>query len=168
MFCVETAMKLLHWSCLVYDWLPEVRSLVACGCGTRPGRFHLQAAVRLVRLHQAQQGFCAALLCCASGYKTKQPCLQLLLLLPQDPGPWDMEFALGALGLEGWEEVWDPAVDMRVLIGWGRANGGPDGGRLVLAFRGTASFENVVTDLKVGGTGGHMGGGIGRHGRSRG
>lgn len=112
---------------------------------------------------KAQQGFCAALRCCASGYKAKQPCLQLLLLLPQDPGPWDMEFALGALGLEGWEEVWDPAVDMRVLIGWGRGNGGPDGGggRLVLAFRGTASFENVVTDLKVGGAGGHMGRGIG-------
>ena len=42
-----------------------------------------------------------------------------------------------------------PGVDMRALIGWGAQGGPGGGGRILLSFRGTASMENVKTDLKV-------------------
>ena len=32
MYCVETALKLLLWSCMVYDWLPEEEDVGAYLC----------------------------------------------------------------------------------------------------------------------------------------
>ena len=45
------------------------------------------------------------------------------------------------------ELVWDRTVDSKALLGWEGAGGRP---RLVVAFKGTSSRENVITDLKVG------------------
>ncbi|GAB4822203.1 hypothetical protein N2152v2_009249 [Parachlorella kessleri] len=83
MFCVETAIRLLYWSGLVYDYdeVPET--------------------------------------------------------------PFDLDFALDLYRLEGAEMLWDQEIDTKALVGWSKE------GRVVIAFRGTASLANVKTDLKM-------------------
>lgn len=138
MFCLETCLCLLYWSSLVYDWAPEA-STAAVRCSTCHACGTLCAAQR----HAVRGSGCRlALPGTAAAYCS-------VIAAPQDAGNHlDMSFALGLLRLEGWEELWDPAVDMRALIGWG-GEGGDGGGQIVIAFRGTASFENIKTDLKV-------------------
>ncbi len=50
--------------------------------------------------------------------------------------------ALALFGFTGFEALHDPGSDTRLLLGW-------RDGVLLLAFRGTASRANAVTDLKV-------------------
>eukprot|EP00887_Chlorella_sp_A99_P006190 scaffold3.g6190.t1 len=52
--------------------------------------------------------------------------------------------ALWLYGLDQHECVWDKEVDTKAMLGWC-----DDGGLVVVAFRGTASKENVITDLKL-------------------
>lgn len=51
--------------------------------------------------------------------------------------------ALALFGFTDFEAIHDPGSDTRLLLGW-------RDGTLLLAFRGTASRANAVTDLKVG------------------
>lgn len=60
------------------------------------------------------------------------------------PG-FSLDCALELMRCEGHSELWDRACDVRTLLGWNRRGGG----EVVITFRGTASFENVKTDLKV-------------------
>lgn len=57
------------------------------------------------------------------------------------PG-WCLETALGLLGLEAHEVVWERGLDNKCVIAWRP-------GVAVCAFRGTASKTNMLTDLKV-------------------
>ena len=50
--------------------------------------------------------------------------------------------ALELFGLEAVEVFREPGQDMKVLVGWG-------GDAIVVAFRGTASFSNVLNDIQV-------------------
>ncbi|PRW44314.1 alpha beta-hydrolase isoform B [Chlorella sorokiniana] len=52
--------------------------------------------------------------------------------------------ALALFGLQEWEEIWDPASDTHAVLGWSAAQR-----TAVLAFRGTASLQNVLTDAKA-------------------
>lgn len=52
------------------------------------------------------------------------------------------EAALALFGFTGFDAIHDPGSDTRLLLGW-------RDGTLLLAFRGTASRANAVTDLKV-------------------
>ena len=45
-------------------------------------------------------------------------------------------------GLTDIDSFWDPQLDTKALLGWNRE-------QIVLAFRGTASFANALSDLKV-------------------
>jgi hypothetical protein len=55
---------------------------------------------------------------------------------------FETEDAMALFGLEHLERFWEPSLDTRVLVAWGRS-------RLLLCFRGTASLRNAVADLKV-------------------
>ena len=46
------------------------------------------------------------------------------------------------LGLEAHELIWEHRLDTKILLGWG-----PKG--IAVAFRGTASLCNALSDLKV-------------------
>ena len=50
--------------------------------------------------------------------------------------------ALALFGLKAVEIFREPGQDMKVLVGWG-------GDTIVVAFRGTASFSNVLNDIQV-------------------
>lgn len=50
---------------------------------------------------------------------------------------------MGLYGLEHSELFWDKARDTKLLMGW-------SDNRIVLAFRGTASLSNVLSDVQVG------------------
>ncbi len=54
-----------------------------------------------------------------------------------------LERAMGLYGLEHSELFWDKARDTKLLMGW-------SDNRIVLAFRGTASLSNVLSDVQVG------------------
>lgn len=53
-----------------------------------------------------------------------------------------IDHALSLYGLTSWELVWDRGLDTKALLAWG-------GGTIVVAFKGTSSLENVITDLNV-------------------
>lgn len=46
------------------------------------------------------------------------------------------------LGLEGHELIWEHRLDTKALVGWGP-------GGIAVAFRGTASWRNALSDLQV-------------------
>lgn len=50
--------------------------------------------------------------------------------------------ALELYGLTEWELVWDKEIDTKAMLCWNKDT-------LVVAFKGTSSFENVKTDLNV-------------------
>ena len=82
MLCIETACKLLYWSCIVYS-IDE------------------------------KEGYCS------------------------------LDVALASVGLTDYEVVWNKVVDTKCLIAWA-----PGTKRVLAAFKGTSSFENVKTDLR--------------------
>ena len=47
------------------------------------------------------------------------------------------------LGLEAHELIWEHRLDTKALLGWGP-------GGIAVAFRGTASLRNALSDLQVG------------------
>ena len=53
-----------------------------------------------------------------------------------------MEWGYELLGLEEHELIWEHRLDTKVLIG-----SGPNG--IAIAFRGTASLRNALSDIKV-------------------
>ena len=53
-----------------------------------------------------------------------------------------MEWGYELLGLEQHELIWEHRLDTKVLIGFG-----PNG--IAIAFRGTASLRNALSDIKV-------------------
>ena len=59
-------------------------------------------------------------------------------------GPCSLDVALASVGLTDHELVWNKLVDTKCLIAWG-----PGSKRVVAAFKGTSSFENVKTDLRL-------------------
>ncbi|KAL4457464.1 hypothetical protein ABPG75_012329 [Micractinium tetrahymenae] len=50
--------------------------------------------------------------------------------------------ALSLFDLDKWDSVWDDTTDTHCVIGWSNS-------QAVVAFRGTASLENVLTDIKA-------------------
>ncbi|KAL4440742.1 hypothetical protein ABPG77_000451 [Micractinium sp. CCAP 211/92] len=50
--------------------------------------------------------------------------------------------ALSLCDLDQWDSVWDDTTDTHCVIGWSNS-------QAVVAFRGTASLENVLTDIKA-------------------
>ena len=54
-----------------------------------------------------------------------------------------LEAAMGLYGLQEFELLWERASDTKALMAWNQDT-------LVLAFRGTASMANVLSDLQVG------------------
>lgn len=55
----------------------------------------------------------------------------------------NLETAMGLYGLQEFELLWERASDTKALMAWNQDT-------LVLAFRGTASMANVLSDLQVG------------------
>ena len=51
--------------------------------------------------------------------------------------------AMAMYDLSDVQTFWDPQLDTKALLAWSKSN-------VVLAFRGTASFANAWSDLKVG------------------
>jgi hypothetical protein len=66
----------------------------------------------------------------------------------QDPeSPVQEAHALELFGLQQCECLYEPSTDTKGLIAWGGS------GIILLAFRGTASMQNVLTDIKASGGG---------------
>lgn len=53
-----------------------------------------------------------------------------------------LEVAMGMYGLEHFEMFWEKAHDTKLLLAWSDS-------RMVLAFRGTASMSNALSDVQV-------------------
>lgn len=74
------------------------------------------------------------------------PCVQSAIpedAVVQPPAKFfSRRFALGLLGMTHLEEIREVGTDTFALIGYGP-------GRVILAFRGTASKQNVMTDIKA-------------------
>ena len=68
------------------------------------------------------------------------PLLQLLQW--PDGGSFKHDTMMAMFGFQGFEAMRDPLTDTRALLAW-------RDGCLLLAFRGTASKANAVTDLKA-------------------
>ena len=66
----------------------------------------------------------------------------LRLLQWPDGGGFNHETMMALFGFQGFEALHDPLTDTRALLAW-------RDGCLLLAFRGTASKANAVTDLKA-------------------
>lgn len=57
---------------------------------------------------------------------------------------WEAKMGWGyeLLGLEAHELIWEHSLDTKALLGWGA-------GGITIAFRGTASLRNALSDLQV-------------------
>ena len=57
---------------------------------------------------------------------------------------WQAKMGWGyeLLGLEAHELIWEHSLDTKALLGWGA-------GGITIAFRGTASLRNALSDLQV-------------------
>ena len=65
-----------------------------------------------------------------------------LLVVQKDLGFLSLERALHMFSLEHSELFWEKARDTKLLMGWNT-------NRIVIAFRGTASMSNVLSDVQV-------------------
>jgi hypothetical protein len=69
------------------------------------------------------------------------PCLCVYAQAPDSP--YTVEKAMRLFpGMDQFDLIWEKVTDTKMLMAWGP-------GTVVLAFRGTASFTNVVTDIQV-------------------
>jgi hypothetical protein len=128
MFCMETAVKLLYFSNLVYSAEGDA------GMGTAQGEASPEGLAKLAE--ESVAGAAAA----AVGAEAD---LEAGAVGPEAAaGLGDVETALRLCGLQRWEVVEEAQTDTRALLAWSE-------GTLVLAFKGTSSFENVKTDLNV-------------------
>ena len=53
---------------------------------------------------------------------------------------------MGMYGITDIKSFWDPELDTKAVLGW-------NGQQVVLAFRGTASFVNALSDLQASASG---------------
>jgi hypothetical protein len=142
MFCVELAVRLLRWADLVYS--AQLGDLPGAGAAAR-------AAVELGAAEEGAAGAAPKLATSLLGLKPSlsggaaagasakgegegEP-------LPAGSGSLPEAMALFP-GLAEHSVVYEPRSDTRAVVAWG-------GGRLVVAFKGTSSFENVKTDLSI-------------------
>ena len=61
---------------------------------------------------------------------------------PKESASQLLSAAMSLWGLTDIESFWDPQLETKTLLGWNQD-------QIVLAFRGTASFANALSDLKV-------------------
>ncbi|KAL3149444.1 hypothetical protein ABBQ32_002237 [Trebouxia sp. C0010 RCD-2024] len=111
-FCFETMMHMLYWSCLVYDHK----------------RGTVQHQRRVSKLQETPpKGM-------------EKPCLQ-----PQQQAAkttLDLRTALGLYSLTDSNLFWELQRDTRCLLGWNDST-------IVVAFRGTASMTNALSDIQA-------------------
>ena len=73
-----------------------------------------------------------------------QPWCKFVLCVGQAKGiEAKMGWGYELLGLEAHELLWEHRLDTKVLLGWGP-------GGIAVAFRGTASLRNALSDLQAG------------------
>ena len=57
---------------------------------------------------------------------------------------FDLEEYMGVYGLEDYDMLWNKHIDSKCMVSWNSGTG-----KIIVAFRGTASGRNMLTDLKV-------------------
>lgn len=152
-FCFEAALKCLYWSLFSYRhkevgaiWGAVLMHSCAC-CIPLPR----SAGCAGQRAAGAPRNVCSAT---AEPYMAPQGALTGGHAGPAGPAAQDMErgspintgTALGLFGLQHFETFWAQELDAKCLLGWGP-------GTIVIAFRGTASMQNALSDLKASGGG---------------
>lgn len=166
MFCVETAIKLLYFSNLVYSIedrdveraMRVDKSLHGKVLQPQPSlSLREEAAKALLKLDKDRDNAAAAIAAAdptASLFRTSLSVAEhggdasdVELEVEQDAaevkmGLGHLEFALKLYRLTHSEIIYDKRSDTKVLLAWGETT-------LVVAFKGTSSFENVLTDLKL-------------------
>ena len=65
-----------------------------------------------------------------------------MCVVQTDLGFLSLDKAMNMFGLERSELFWEKARDTKLLMAWSNE-------RIVLAFRGTASLSNVLSDVQV-------------------
>ncbi|KAK9790342.1 hypothetical protein WJX73_005473 [Symbiochloris irregularis] len=142
MFCMETALKLHRWAELAYvDFGQKGHGKLANNGGDVIKKTTLQGvpsdadawsdeAAQTTSSQPSLEGDTAA--------PRRRKAAKLRLMSPREK----LGNALRLLGLNDVESFWDPALDTRAVMGWAP-------GLVVLAFRGTSSMRNALSDLKV-------------------
>jgi hypothetical protein len=140
MFCLETALKMLCWSWVVYVDGDERQELQEA-CGGASGASQAEqlgdngAAGMFPKpgfdMHSGSHK------CSTASSDSGSSCVG---------GPCEEELGLAtALGLYGFEHhrvLWGPQHDAKALLGWGA-------GTVVCCFRGTVSMRNLLSNMKV-------------------
>jgi hypothetical protein len=137
MFCVESCVKLLCWARLAYRyWVsPRPAKKNVDGCCSALASLRVAAPLPVSSLLRDLEISRTALL----GLLT----FETRALAQGAPAPLETpEYALSLFGLDNLEALHEEANDTRALVAWG-------GRTVVVAFRGTASRSNILTDLKV-------------------
>jgi hypothetical protein len=145
MFCVETAIKLLYFSELAYS-LEEAEDAVAEANGfTRAAAVPAAAASAA---EEAAQGVAvdvdveAVPASSASKDSEGDEQAETESEAAARASKGSLDVALLLYDTPHHELVWDRDTDIKALLTWSHDT-------LVLAFKGTSSFENVLTDLDV-------------------
>lgn len=166
MFCVETAIKLLYFSNLVYSIedrdveraMRVDKSLHGKLVQQTSLGFREEAEKALLKVDKDRGKAAAAIAAAdptASLFRAsltvpitdRGDTADLELEAEQDAeetkmGLGHLEFALKLYHLTHSEIIYDKRSDTKALLAWGDTT-------LVVAFKGTSSFENVLTDLKL-------------------
>lgn len=144
MFCMETAIKLLYFSIIVYGCEETKEAEADRAAGRLPSRNKVGGG------EGGSQGDPPVK--AGAGSKESSPATEATLgaselgagLEESDPqlGLGDMQVALGLYDLDDWEVVWEKETDTKALLAWGEST-------VVVAFKGTSSRENIITDMNV-------------------
>lgn len=148
MFCYQTAVQLLYWAKLVYN-------VPGWDEGTYSNDDELEAALSRLADERAAAEAAAALVSgpppkdspedVAAGAAVEAGGAQTMAAADDaehDLAPGiSLSFALSMFGLEKAQALYETKGDTKALLAWG-------GDTILISFRGTASKENAITDLK--------------------
>ncbi len=152
-FSVELAVQLLYWANLVYS--PQRGDLPDADAAALAAA-ELGAAAPALGAATSLKGHALSFSCAADAVEAAVDAAVIAEVggagagasvpfdgepLPAGHGSLPAALALFP-GLVQHRVVFEPRSDTRALVAWG-------GGRLVVAFKGTSSFENVKTDLSM-------------------
>ena len=165
MFCIETAMKLLYFSNLVYSIENKDVEKAMRVDKSNNGNLVRQISLRdkadniLAKLEGDDNSAAAAIAAAdptASLFRTSLTAAMSTLSATEDElqqqrtedaeesrlGMGNLQTALKLYRLTHTEIIYDQRSDTKALLAWGETT-------LLVAFKGTSSFENVMTDLKL-------------------
>ena len=152
---VQTALKMLYWSLLMYAY-EEVRPLTLQRFSTARRKLQLHAAactmsapaafspVRRPNHATSTHAGPMSSVGCSGAAACGSSCISVPHALQTPDSSYRLETAMDLHSLTDFEMIWEPAMDTKCLMAWN-----PTTHVAVLAFRGTASMANVFADLQA-------------------